>query len=289
MNRSESLGGEPMQTGLLIGHYWLVAIYAIAAAAYGRAFLRGDGREGGGGRRAFSTFLLGLILASHSLFIALLGVRYRQFPLVSVHNLLSVLALCIVIVYGLLEWRFRIRSTGVFLLLPAFVLQAASGPHIQAIPGVVARLQDSWFWMHVAAAAIGWTSFLVSAIYGALYLAQHRAVKRKTPGLLLDRLPPLDLLARMNAHAALFGFACLTLSLLLGGLLAHGGRPVSIRDPIILQSIAAWILYGSFAAAYRFFRLRGGRQALASLACFALTVSTAALLFLRYKTFHLLH
>jgi ABC-type uncharacterized transport system permease subunit len=103
----------------------------------------------------------------------------------------------------------------------------------------------------VAPAVVAYTSLSVCAVYGLLYLLARRVLKRKTFGLLYDRLPPLELLGKMAWNALVIGFAFLTLVVITGPILMHWARAAGAGglDAKVIAKIAmgtaAWLIYAA--------------------------------------------
>lgn len=285
-----------MQNTLILMHLVVAALYATALWLYVGDYLRGDrcaggaadagAGSGGGSGGGWRAIPIPLLAAVHALLLVGVGWSYREVPLVNAYNVFSFLALSLLVVYQALEWRFRVKTTGAFILAVAFVLHGASWPQLGVRPELIPRLQDPWFAAHVILAIMGYTAFIVSAIYGVLYLALYRSLKRRTFGLIFQRLPALDLLSRMNAHAALFGLGCLSVAIGLGMALARNVEASFYRDPTFLQSLLTWVVYGGFALAYYPLRWRGTRQVYVSLAGFAVAVGSMTVVLILFRTFH---
>jgi ABC-type uncharacterized transport system permease subunit len=83
----------------------------------------------------------------------------------------------------------------------------------------------------------------VSAVYGGLYLLLYWELKRSRFGLVYDRLPPLETLARMSLRAVVFGVAFLTLTIACGSLWAATAFPGFVRDPKFALTVMVWLIY----------------------------------------------
>lgn len=103
--------------------------------------------------------------------------------------------------------------------------------------------------LHVVLASAGFALLGVAGAAGALYLAHHRAIKRKRTAA-LSALPSLEALERANAASLAVGFTLLTLGVLTGvlwvaeseGRLWPGGLHAN-------ATLAAWVLYAAIAIA----------------------------------------
>jgi ABC-type uncharacterized transport system permease subunit len=177
------------------------------------------------------------------------------FPWSSWAGALNLLAWLVVSVYLVWGCRASFRVLGLAVTPVAALLLAAAwagggtgaaGDH----PGVLLAL-------HVALILAGFAAFVLAAGLAALYLWQERRLKRREPTLLRLRMPPLELLDRLEARTLLAGLVVLTLGILVGvaSLAAEGGG----FDVAMAVTLGAWAVYGG----YVLLRLRGlhGRRA----------------------------
>ena len=186
----------------------LPMLYALAVAAYALEFFREDRLAGRVARRLMA-FVLGLHLA----YLALLTTRYDHLPLASGGELMTMVAFAAAATYVFVERRSGAASTGVFVVSFSFVLQTLSSAFIAPDASFPELLRSPLFAIHTVAAVLGYTAFAVSAIYGGLYLLLYWKLKRSSFGLIYDRLPPLEDLARMSLRATLFGVVFLTVTI----------------------------------------------------------------------------
>ncbi|MEZ6195597.1 MAG: cytochrome c biogenesis protein CcsA [Planctomycetota bacterium] len=185
----------------------------------------------------------GLALVLHG---ALLGVRFAmigQLPWTNVFDVLSALAFLMTLTYALVEAASRVAATGPDLLPMPFLLvvyACAFGPH-EPLGNPVTH--TSRFVLHTVPAVSAVAALLVSGLYGVLYLRLAKAIKRKDFGPLFQRLPNLEILARMNFWAATIGFLLVTLGIFVGAIIAgdiSGG--VDVTNPKIAMTYLVWTL-----------------------------------------------
>jgi len=269
-------------THWVITLYLLVAlVYLLATVHYAVEFIRGLERIVLWDRiERTITFVL------HGLFLVALGVAYGELPLVRA-SFLSFTALALAVVHTILEGRFRTRGTGVFFFSLACLLHLLSWPGVLHRPAPNDLLQNPVFGVHAIAALLGYVGFLVSALYGVFYLAVYRSLKSRQLGLFANRMPPLDLLSKMNIAAAVVGFVFLTAALVFGVILSVKLNVAFLLDPKVIQSVVVWALYGALVAGRYAMGWRGRLLVGLSLACFAVAVlSTALVGLMPLPTFH---
>jgi len=270
-----------MNAPLWIVYLAVCAMQLALAGGYASRFAREEGRVS----PQIHAAQLATIL-SHTAFLALLGLNYHEIPLVSWANMASWIALGLAIVHTTTEARFHTGGTGVFIFALAFALQMAAWPSLGMQPEPNRLLQNPIYGVHVGWALLGYVGFLISTLYGLLYLVLYRMLKERRFGAFVEGMPPLDLMARMNLHAAAVGFLCLTLSLALGVELSWRLNVAFLHDAKFIQSMCAWLLYGLLLVARYALGWKGRLQVAVSVACFGALALSAAAVHLFFTTFH---
>jgi len=221
---------------------WLGPLaYLAVAMDYGATFLF---RRRVRARRPW----VAAVVLLHAAFLAAWAARSGGLALGDVGELLSVIALCCALVYGITELICRDRRAGVFVFALVFLVQYASAAHLAGAAGRAAPaegLRGGWALLHYVPATIAYTALAFAAVYALLYLAGQRSLKRHRLGLLFDRLPPLELLGRMSWFALLVGWVCITAAIVTGAMLWRRGGPAAGAEPKIIAKIviglAAWV------------------------------------------------
>ena len=97
---------------------------------------------------------------------------------------------------------------------------------------------------HILLAILGLAAFAFAAAVGALYLWQIRIVRHNPAAALSGRMPPLEVLDRLNFLAAAFGFPTLALSVVGATLFLAGDLDASWwLDPTVLATLAGLAVY----------------------------------------------
>ncbi|MFB3853871.1 MAG: inner membrane protein YpjD [Vicinamibacterales bacterium] len=209
--------------------------YGGALSAYSMAFFGGQPLASRLARRAMEA-----TLAAHVLFLVALTAVERHIPLSSGPEIMTVLALAVAIVYVAVERRTGVERTGMFLTLLPLTLQIVSSSFLEFQTVFPAILESPLFVLHTIAAVVGYAGFCVSAVYSGLYLVLHRSLKHGRFGLVFDRLPPLEVLARMSVGAARAGVSSLMVTIVVGSAWAFSAAPGFVRDPKFLLTVAVW-------------------------------------------------
>lgn len=143
---------------------------------------------------------------------------------------------------ALLFWH-RERAIGPFLI-PFVIVFSAAGllvPARAAVPNP--DTHGPIFAVHVTFAMLGYAAFTFSFVLSILYLIQNRQIRRGQIGLLFSRLPPLEVIGRMNRTSVSIGVTALSTSVLFGLIWANRVW-VTVRDPKILFALLTLALYG---------------------------------------------
>ncbi len=258
----------------------LPMLYALAVVAYAVDFFREDPFAARAARVLMET-----ILVLHALFIGLRTALYEHVPLASTAEVMTTVAFALALVYLFVEWRSKVRKTGMFLISFSFVFQTVSSAFIsnRSFPGV---LRSPLFALHTVTAVLGYTAFAASAVYGLLFLLLYHELKKSRFGLVYERLPPLEVLARMSLGAVAFGLAFLTVTVLCGALWAASAFPGFARDPKFLLTVAVWTVYLAALLLHHGLHWTGRRTIAVSLVGFALLVFSFLAARLWLSSFH---
>jgi HemX protein len=236
--------------------------YLIAAVGYGaHLFLRHPPLAQAGRGAAWTA------VALHTIAIGVHCARTRQTPFTTPAETLSASAWAIALIYLVLELRLKPKPTALgALALPASFLCLFAGAvlHQTIAPSVaVTHLLDSRLVsLHVIALLFAFGLLVLAFGSAALYLLQHRMLKRKRPlGGLFGKLPPLGNLERQGFTLVAFAFPLLTIGLVSGIIRAATGglHPGWAADPKILASLITWLVYGTYLALHSLAHWRGPR------------------------------
>jgi ABC-type transport system involved in cytochrome c biogenesis permease subunit len=232
------------------------------------------------------------VAGAHCVYLLLATLAFRHVPVANAWEGFTFIAFAMVVVYLALEWRWKDKATGVFLLVPVLFFQILSSAFITHTREVDEILRSPLFAVHVTAAFLGYVALSVAAVYGAMYALLYRELKKHRVGLIFRRLPNLETLSRLNMGAVLFGWFGLTLAILLGSLWA--GELTSTgwlegtfyTDPKFLLTLILWALYGLTLGGRYLFRWPNRQLAYLSIGAFLLMVSSSLAVNLFLPSFH---
>ncbi len=197
--------------------------------------------------KGHSILLLILTACGFILHTANIVVRYSiagYLPITGMHQATSFFAWCIIIIFFLLQYRYKIGIIGAFILPIVFVLMLSSSTFPHDIIPLSPVLQSYWFTIHTVLAFAGNAAFAIASGVGIMYLLQEYYVKSKRLKGLFQRLPNLQVLDEINYRLITIGFPLLTLAIITGVLWAESAWGSYWRwDPKEVWSLITWIIY----------------------------------------------
>jgi len=252
------------ESGLL---YTTLSVFA-GASLIGLRTLRGQRR----GRALRTMLLVGLALLT--VLLVAMSVRERHLPVVERYEILVFSAWLLAVGVALLDRRIG-QPALLAVMAPTILLLVFFGlllvPRLDA-PRPALRVGQV---VHVALAILGLSALTFAAGVGLFYLRQIRTMKRQPLAALSRRLPPLELLDRLNFKAVVVGFPALALGALGGYLFASGNDPIRPQwwlDPTVLSTSLGLLVYLALILARAFLGWYGRRIAWMTLAGFVVLV-----------------
>ncbi len=217
------------------------------------------------GTTSLSLLIIGLVIHSIGLVIRWLETHhtgYGYVPLSNMYESLIFFSWTIVLIYLILELKYRQKIIGVFVTPFAFIAIALTSiiPGIDAkITPLVPALQSNWLTIHVTTCFFGYASFAVSFGISILYLIRDRkGIQQEGAS---KWLPSTLILDEINYKSIVIGFPMLTIGIITGAAWANyawGGY--WSWDPKETWSLITWFIYAAFLHA-RFTRDWRGRKA----------------------------
>ena len=224
-------------------------------------------------------------LISGGLFIHTLGLIYRWIethktgygyvPLSNMYESLIFFSWTIVLIYLLLEFRFKQRIIGTFATAFACMAIAASSilPGSDAtIKPLIPALQSNWLAIHVITCFFGYAAFAVSFGISVIFLIQNRREEIDGP---IGWLPNTKTLDEINYRSIIIGFHMLTVGIITGAAWAnYAWGSYWSWDPKETWSLITWLIYAAFLHARISRDWRGRKMAILSLIGFMAVLFT---------------
>lgn len=175
------------------------------------------------------------------------GVQAQFMPITNMYESLNFFSAAIVLSYLFVEWKFRTRAFGVFILPVVFLLMAFSSlpSTSKEIVPLIPALQSQWLVWHVVLSFIGESSFAVAFGAGIMYLFREGASEGSFPARAFPEAATLDTLIY---RAVAVGFPIFTLGALIFGAIwaKYAWGNYWTWDPKETWALITWIVYALF-------------------------------------------
>ena len=202
------------------------------------------------------------------------GAYMGRGPLIGGWEIISFLALAILVTHLVVECWTGFRTPGVAALGLATILQTMASSLWGYERGVAETARHVWVHLHVSLGIGGHAGFLTAAAYALVYLTLYLQIKNRRHDRLWERLPPLESMHRMAYRAVALGLALFTVGMGVGVFRAwvDGRWP----EPLYSGGVS-WLVYVLLLAVGRLCRFSGRRFAVATLV--AAVINLIALVF----------
>ena len=178
-------------------------------------------------------------------------------PMSNLYESMVLFAWAIVLIFLLLEYKYKFRIIGAFIMPLASLSILYASFLDSAIRPLLPALQSYWLVIHVMVCFLSYACFTCAFSLGVMFLLQERQVKSKHIGRLFERLPSLDVMDKINYNTVLIGFILLTIGIITGSVWAQQAWGSWWSwDPKETWSLITWFIY----AAYLHARLNSGWQ-----------------------------
>lgn len=134
--------------------------------------------------------------------------------------------------------------------------------------------QGFYFIFHVVSIYLSYTIFFAASLAALTYLIEDNLLKNKQIGPILNRLPDLSFLDKLNYRSIGLGFPMLTLSIVSGFTWAKNIYGAYWQNDSSRQvySLALWLIYAVILHVRLSAKLRGRKVALLSLFAFGVII-----------------
>jgi cytochrome c-type biogenesis protein CcsB len=215
-------------------------------------------------RIMLSSAIIGFTI--HTVNIIFRYVAEGHIPITNPHEATSFFAWCIVLIFFMLQFRYKISLLSSFIMPVVFVLMLSSSMLPRGMKPLSPVLHSYWLGIHTVLAFLGNAAFALAFGIGSMYLVQEHYVKSKRLGGLFERLPSLQTLDEINYRLITFGFPLLTLAIITGALWAESAWGSYWNwDPRETWSLITWFIYAIVLHARLIAGWRGKRAALLSI------------------------
>jgi cytochrome c-type biogenesis protein CcsB len=226
---------------------WMSALFVLATVFYWIGTLS---RSASGGAIGSKLTWFAVLMGFTGLMVRwyesyLIGADVGHIPISNLYEVFVLFCLITALFYLFYEGHYATRALGAFVMLVisaavGFLMWYSIARDAQQIQPLVPALQSWWMKIHVPANFIGYGSFALSAMVGVAYLAKER-------GVLVDRLPALDVLDDLMYKSIAVGFAFFTIATILGALwAAEAWGGYWSWDPKETWALIVWLNYAAW-------------------------------------------
>jgi ABC-type uncharacterized transport system permease subunit len=220
-----------------------VALYAAAAIIAVVGLARQSSRM-----RRWIPVLLVLGMVPLMMEMALRGMHGDARGAMTRFEAFTVYVLVMTVGYLLMCGRWR-RLAGLAPIVVPFVtfILILGIPAVGSDVTVLPKVHNIWLSLHVACAFFAYACFSLSGLLAVAYLVQDRALKRRQPGAMFERLPPLETLDRLMSYQLGAGLVLLTTAIVLGILLIRleGWAHSWVTDPKVMATLVTWCVFAA--------------------------------------------
>nr|MDA8414340.1 c-type cytochrome biogenesis protein CcsB [Desulfobacteraceae bacterium] len=191
-----------------------------------------------------------------------LGVGHA--PLSNLYESVVFFSWTIVLIYGLLDLKYKYRVIGAFVMPFALLGMAWAQMGMDSgIEPLVPALQSNWLLYHVITCFLGYAAFAVACGISIMYLIResHERLAHAKEESIIATFPTSRVLDNLNYRAIMTGFPLLTLGIITGAAWAnYAWGTYWSWDPKETWSLIVWFIYAAFLHA-RITKGWGGRRA----------------------------
>jgi cytochrome c-type biogenesis protein CcsB len=198
-------------------------------------------------------------------------------PLSNLYESVVFFSWTIILIYALIEAKYRYRVVGAFVV--PFALLGMSWAQLGLNSGIeplVPALQSNWLLYHVITCFLGYAAFAVACGISIMYLIKERKEGDATSapaGGIVAMFPAIRVLDDLNYRAIMIGFPLLTLGIVTGAAWAnYAWGTYWSWDPKETWSLIVWFVYAAFLHARITRGWVGRRAAILSVVGFAATI-----------------
>jgi len=199
-------------------------------------------------------------------------------PLSNLYESVVFFAWTIILIYGIIEIKYKYRVIGAFVLPFALLGMAWAQLGLNSgIEPLVPALQSNWLLYHVITCFLGYAAFAVACGISIMYLIKAKAegdtVSTVSAGSVIGMFPSIRILDDLNYKAIMIGFPLLTLGIVTGAAWAnYAWGTYWSWDPKETWSLIVWFVYAAFLHARITRGWVGKRAAWLSIIGFAATI-----------------
>ena len=171
-------------------------------------------------------------------------------PLSNLYESVVFFAWSIVLIFGIIDAKYKYRVIGAFVMPFALLAMAWGQLYLPTdINPLMPALQSNWLLYHVLTCFLGYAAFAVACGVSIMYLIKARSEEsgKAAAGSIVSQFPPTKVLDELNYKAIMIGFPLLTLGIITGAAWAnYAWGTYWSWDPKETWSLIVWFIYAAF-------------------------------------------
>lgn len=201
-------------------------------------------------------------------------IGYGHAPFSNLFESLIFFAWTIAAVYLLIEFIYKNKAIGAFVMPLAFLSMAYAGLQPSDIKPLLPALKSNWLIAHVITCFLGYAGFAIAAGLAVMYLILGRRDGSVSGGI-LSKFPSLKVLDNLIYQNIVIGFLLLTAGIITGSIWAHSAwGSYWSWDPKETWSLITWLVYAAILHARMVKGWAGKRIAVMAIVGFACVLFT---------------
>ncbi|HEY6010156.1 MAG TPA: c-type cytochrome biogenesis protein CcsB [Nitrospirota bacterium] len=217
-----------------------LGMYLLSAAGYIAYFIKPE-------KKQLATTSLWIAVGGILCHVAYFLLRWTEagrIPVTSFFEAANFLGMGIILVFLVMEFRFKIASLGSFMLPLVIILMAPAMILSGTIQELNPVLRSGWLGVHTSFAVLGDAAFAFAFIVAIMYVIQERQLKSKHLGAIFHRMPSLDIMDTLGYKALTFGWPLYTIGMITGSIWANSAWGTYWSwDPKETWSLITWVIY----------------------------------------------
>lgn len=217
-----------------------MGVYLLSGVGYVTYFIKPEMKRVASASfwAAFGGFML------HLAYFSFRWAESGRIPATNFFEAANFFGLGIMLVFLIMEYRFRIPALGSFMLPLVIVLMVPAFIVTGDIKELNPVLKSGWLGVHTSFAVLGDAAFAFAFIVSVMYLIQERQLKARRLGAIFHRLPSLDIMDTLGYKALTLGWPLFTIGMLTGSIWANSAWGTYWSwDPKETWSLITWAIY----------------------------------------------
>jgi cytochrome c-type biogenesis protein CcsB len=217
-----------------------ITAYLLSAAGYVAYIINPELKKAA--RASLALAVAGFLF--HLAYFAFRWSESGRIPITNFFEAINFLGMGIVLVFLVMEFRYKIAALGSFMLPLVIILMLPAAALSGKIEEIKPILRSGWLGVHTTLSVLGDAAFAFAFIVSIMYLIQERQLKAKRWGAIFHRLPSLEVMDTLGYKAISFGWPLFTLGMITGSIWAEiAWGTYWSWDPKETSSLITWVNY----------------------------------------------